>query len=935
MSFPAIIERILHYIPSSESSDGNTYMAYVNGGNTRINGVLTTPNVNDPGRSDYNDTTQPARGNKIHGGVDITYYKLPANNIPQHVGQQYPNVYRTPVYAPVDGVVIEEPNLDWGKVSILKDGYVHSIFHMSVISVNNGDTVTAGVTKIGEMGDIGSEGSIHVHYEITTFLWPEKYQKIDPEAFWNNYPTDPVNGFFLLSGTYKANNEFYGTSKKEILRGEGDHLNYDIRDGGTVLNNNSDNDTLSGGGGSDIIDGGSGNDMLFGGNSYGEDRYYNIVNGVLKKSPQVTADADESADTLIGGMGSDSLYGGKGNDELYGGVATISGGKVIYDAASNPDDSSDTLIGGEGDDKLYGGKGADSMEGGPDNDTYEVDNTADVIVEKKDEGKDLVESTAENYTLPDNVEDLTLMGEENINGTGNELPNVITGNKGNNILDGGEGIDTMIGGAGNDTYKVDDTADEIVENADEGKDTVESTATYTLPENVEDLTLMGEENINGTGNDLDNVIKGNSGNNTLEGGGGNDTLEGGGGNDTLKGGSGEDLIDGGDHDDEIHGGDNNDNLIGGGGDNKIYGGKGNDFIVGGKNKDQLYGEDDNDTLNGGPGGDMLYGGGGNNTYIDSRGFDSYYISADAQSDVITDRDRIGSVFLESSNIQFTGGTKKKGESYYKDDNGNKYKWGGSGSNLVINDSITIKNFNNHTLGIHLNELNELNELGYYKYFRGFLNYIRPADPLTFDLDGDGIETRAVSSSNSVMFDFNGNGIKTNTGWVSPDDGFLVFDRNGNEAIDNASELFSDYTPLYAGGRAVDGFSALLQEDTNKDGIVNNLDANWNNLRVWQDVNSDGISQGEELRTLDELGITGLYVAKTNTSQHLGGGNRIKGVGTFTKGDGSTGQMADVYLNVDTTSQQFPDTIVVLPEVEGLPNILGSGLVRDLQQAAMH
>jgi len=98
---------------------------------------------------------------------------------------------------------------------------------------------------------------------------------------------------------------------------------------------------------------------------------------------------------------------------------------------------------------------------------------------------------------------------------GNEGKDVLIGGAGNDTLDGGAGIDVMIGGDGNDTYKVDDSADEIVEKKDEGKDLVESTATYTLPDNVENLTLMGTENINGTGNELDNVIKGNSGNNIL------------------------------------------------------------------------------------------------------------------------------------------------------------------------------------------------------------------------------------------------------------------------------------------------------------------------------------------------------------------------------------------------------------------------------------
>jgi Ca2+-binding RTX toxin-like protein len=217
------------------------------------------------------------------------------------------------------------------------------------------------------------------------------------------------------------------------------------------------------------------------------------------------------------------------------------------------------------------------------------------------------------------------------------------------------------------------------------------------------------------------------------------------------------------------------------------------------------------------------------------------------------------------------------------------------------------------------------------------NWVQPVfrgyDPLILDLNGNGIETVAANLASPILFDHEGDSIKSGTGWIAPSDGFLALDRNGNGAIDNGSELFGNSTSLVAGAAAADGFAALAQEDTNADGVVNALDANFTNLRVWQDLNQDGMSQQGELKTLAELGIVGINVAKTENSRMLPGGNEIADLGSFTRTDGTTSVMADVNLAADTFHRSFTNEIPTTPQTATLPDMQGSGVVRDLRQAA--
>lgn len=196
----------------------------------------------------------------------------------------------------------------------------------------------------------------------------------------------------------------------------------------------------------------------------------------------------------------------------------------------------DALVGLGGNDVLSGGAGGDLMVGGFGDDTYKVDNAADVVTEENNSiagaGIDIVEASV-SYVLSNYVENLTLVGNTAIDGTGNMLNNILLGNAANNILDGKTGDDTMIGGEGNDTYFVDDTGDKVKEtNSNPAQiDAVNSTISYILGANLENLTLIGTSGNVGVGNYLNNHVSGNSGANTLNGAFGADTLTGGDGND--------------------------------------------------------------------------------------------------------------------------------------------------------------------------------------------------------------------------------------------------------------------------------------------------------------------------------------------------------------------------------------------------------------------
>jgi Ca2+-binding RTX toxin-like protein len=473
---------------------------------------------------------------------------------------------------------------------------------------------------------------------------------------------------------------FTGAKEVKLAGGAGDDV-LTSGDGRDILEGGSGSDTMAGGLGDDTYLADSldtiqeaangGTDTVFVAGNYTLDR--NVERGVLTGTGNYSLAGNSGANKLTGNSGNNTLNGAQGSDTMEGGagddtyvvdsyydtvIETANGGTDTVVASTSVvlaanvehlrlsgaqaisgtgNALANRITGNSAGNLLDGGAGADTLIGGAGDDTYVID-ALDLIVETAGAGNDTVRANA-SATLGAHLENLSLLGTGHFSGTGNELDNLIVGNGGNNILDGREGADTMDGGAGNDTFLVDNEGD-ITRDSGGGTDTVKASASHTLGQGVDHLTLMGLAAINGTGNVLANTITGNAAANTLTGGAGADILRGGGGNDVLVAGNNIDFMA------------DEDQLFGGTGDDSYYvdgdtsnvvelAGQGTDTVVarvhdgytlaanlenltlvggdvhgtGNTQANGIVGTAGANLLDGGAGADLLTGLGGDDTYI--------------------------------------------------------------------------------------------------------------------------------------------------------------------------------------------------------------------------------------------------------------------------------------------------------------------------------
>lgn len=381
--------------------------------------------------------------------------------------------------------------------------------------------------------------------------------------------------------------------------------------------------------------------------------------------------------------------------------------------------------------------------------------------------------------------------------------------------------------------------------------------------------------------------------------------------DTLVGGDGADTLRGGDEDDTLYGDAkkeaDGDSLAAGA--DKLFGGDGKDKIYGGSGRDILRGEAGDDTLAGNAGTDYLLGGTGSDAYKFSGrtgGFD--YIRDEREGDT-----SLGSVEFDKTTL--SGGKRQGGSYLWKSDDGFLYKTNGDPNDKPVTLTIiggkggklTVLDFKNHDLGIHLKDDDKPASGGGKPKLPtpprpagGNGGSAQRRDPLLIDLTGQGITTLGLDAG--LRFDHDGDGLKEATGWAGAGTGLLMIDRDGNGQLSDGSELFGDFTPSN-GGSPVNGFQALAQYDRNQDGRIDAGDAVWSQLKVWRQARDpitsealiDDPDYAGELVGLDELGIVAIHLDAAGTAATDAQGNTLLRSATLELADGTTRTIAEYDL----------------------------------------
>jgi len=203
-----------------------------------------------------------------------------------------------------------------------------------------------------------------------------------------------------------------------------------------------------------------------------------------------------------------------------------------------------------------------------------------------------------------------------------------------------------------------------------------------------------------------------------------------------------------------------------------------------------------------------------------------------------------------------------------------------------------------------------------------------SDPLILDLNKDGV----VDVSGTKYFDLDINGFAEKTFWAGNGDGLLVMDRNGDGIINDGGELFGDQVTKKDGSIATGGFDALSDLDSNSDGIIDANDEAFEQLKVWADYNGDGEFASDELKTLNELGISAVKLDGADDGSVDENGNIYNRTGTFAWENGENSSISEMLLVRDTMDSIASEILDVPEDIAALPDMLGHGNLYSLQQS---
>lgn len=319
-----------------------------------------------------------------------------------------------------------------------------------------------------------------------------------------------------------------------------------------VVNANSGNDTINGGGATVpmLVLGGSGDDVINGSEFADDLRGQDGADQINGAGGNDVVDGGSGANVLNGGDGNDILVGGMNSDQLNGDA----GDDMLFGGGDNDNlnggDDDDMLRGNAGDDVVTGGEGDDDLDGGLGTDVFSEQLTTVGTLILTTSGLSGTDRGTDRFKRFEQIQLFGSTGNDVLDSSGYAGAVIV-------VLNGINGDDRLIGGSTSEAFN------------------------------------------------------GGNGNDTIIAGAGQDTVSGGSGNDSIKGQDGDDLLFGGDGDDLINGGAGDDFLFGGAGNDGLSGFSGNDFLLGDLGDDTLIGGDDDDTLFGSGGADIAIGLDGN------------------------------------------------------------------------------------------------------------------------------------------------------------------------------------------------------------------------------------------------------------------------------------------------------------------------------------